>query len=93
MRMVYMSTEQEEQEFARRAAACMAANPKIWTFTDGEIQPGCLFAMRYGLGDDCVVVMRLSDYHVPTNFQNLIREFPATAPAPEQPLDLDDMPF
>jgi hypothetical protein len=87
MRMVYMSTEQDELDFARRAASYMAADPKIFTYTDGPIQQGCLFAVRFGLGDDCVVVMRLAHDHVPTNFQNLIREVPAAPPPVDAEVD------
>lgn len=74
MRMVHLSTEREVQAFAERAARCFAKNPRYWTFSDGDGPvAGELFALRWGLGDDCVVVFRIGD-EMPVNFQQLIRE-------------------
>lgn len=77
--MTYMDHEQETQAFARRAAAHFAKEPGHYTYTDGEIQAGELFAMRYGLGDDCVVVFRIDGAFTPTNYQELVREYQADA--------------
>lgn len=71
MRMTHISAEQAQIDFAKRAAEAFAAEPKMFTF--GDLKPGSLLAMRYGLGDDCVVVMRLDPDHEPVNYQQLIR--------------------
>lgn len=73
MRAVYASEVDAEMAFARKAAAHFARNPKHHTYTDGEIEPGCLLAMRWGLGDDCVLVLRLDERHTPTNYMELVR--------------------
>lgn len=91
MRMTYVSTELEQIEFARKAAEDFALHPKHWSFTDGPIEPGALLALRWGLGDDCVLVLKLDDSFTPANYQQLVREFPTTPP--ESPPALDDCPF
>jgi len=73
MRMVYVSKELEQIEFAKRAAEAFAKNEKLASYTDGEIIPGCFFALRWGLRNDCVVVFKLDCAHVPTNYQELVR--------------------
>lgn len=74
MRCVYMETERERQAFAERAARCFAANPDCWTFSDGDgPMPGEWFALRWGLGDDCVVVFKVGDDE-PVNYGQLIRQ-------------------
>ena len=72
MRMVYIENDREQQDFAERAAKKFAEDPKIVTYTDKEIEPGCFFAVRWGLGEDCVVVLKIDEFHVPTNYQNLV---------------------
>lgn len=74
MRMVTAAEIEEELFFAKNAAAMFAKNPKMMTYTAGEIKPGVLFACRWGCGDDCVVVFKLADDHTPTNYQNLVRQ-------------------
>ena len=73
MMMTYAEDEQQRIDFAKSAARWFAENPKGHTYTAGEIETGALFAMRYGLGDDCVVVFRISHDTPVVNFQNLIR--------------------
>lgn len=81
MRGVNVSEEIEQIEFAKRAAKHFSDNQRHYTFSDGgDIMPGCLLAMRWGLGDDCVLVMKLDDYHVPTNYHQLIEKKPTASP-------------
>lgn len=75
MKMVYMDEDDEIRDFAKRAAKSFAENDKYVTFTDSAIEAGCLFAMRFGLGEDCVVVFRLDEDFEPVNYQQLIEEF------------------
>lgn len=66
--------EQEEQvAFAKEAAAFFAKDTelKFSTWTRGEIVPGCLFAIRWGLGNDCVAVIKLDDFHQPVIYEHL----------------------
>jgi len=62
----------EEIAFAKRAAACFLEKPNVCTYTDGEILPGCLIALRWGLGDDCVLVLKLDESHTPANYHELV---------------------
>jgi len=75
MRTVYTGQIEDELAFARKAAAHFAREPKHSTYTDGAIEPGCFLAIRWGLGEDCVVVVKLDDAHVPTNYAEIVRQF------------------
>lgn len=69
-----MTTRRDEQErlaFAERAARHFAANPDHASF--GDVEPGTFLALRWGMGDDCVLVVRLTD-EPPVNYQGLVRE-------------------
>lgn len=71
MEMTYLKERQEKDAFAVRAARHFEENPECSSFTDGDIEPNAYFALRFGLGNDCVVVFRIDD-ETPTNYQNLI---------------------
>lgn len=72
MRLTDIASELEQIEFAREAAAHFAKNSAHWSYSRGEIQPGERIAMRWGLGDDCVLVFRIGD-ELPTIFAQAIR--------------------
>ena len=72
--MTRMTTKGEELArlaFAEEAAADFAKNPKHWTY--GTLVPGSLLALRWGLGEDCVLVLKLDDYDEQVNYQQLVR--------------------
>lgn len=73
MRMVNVNGIEEELAFAKKAAERFKADPKLITFSNNGPTPGEYMALRWGMGDDCVVVVKLDEYHVPTNYQNLVR--------------------
>lgn len=73
MRMVQMEEERKLHEFVQKAAKSFSENPKFYTFTEDKIDRGVFFAIRYGLGDDCIVVFKISDEMEPVNFQNIIK--------------------
>lgn len=76
MRMVRLDEEGEVRGFAKKAAKNFAENELINTFTDGaDIYAGCLFALRWGFGDDCVLVFRLDEDFEPVNYQQLIETY------------------
>lgn len=66
-----------ELEFAYKAAKDFAANKNHATF--GDIAPGNFLALRWGMGGDCVLVVKL-DWCEPTNYTGLVKEL-----APKQP--------
>ena len=70
-----MSEDDEVRNFAKRAAERFARDDVIYTFTDSDIKAGCLFAMRSGLGNDCVVVFRLDEDFEPINYQQLVKQY------------------
>jgi hypothetical protein len=87
MRQTTVETTMEELDFAQKAAAYFAAHPDKSSY--GDLDPESFLALRWGLGEDCVLVLKLHDYHQATNYTNIIR---AQEPIPEQPIP-DDSPF
>ena len=60
--------------FAQQAAENFAKNPEASTFSLGEIAPGEMLAVRWGLSDDGVLVFTVADDPV-INFRNLVRRY------------------
>ena len=73
MKMIYAEEVSKELDFARRAAERFAKDEKLFTY--GDIESGGFLALRWGLGEDCVVVVKIDSDHIPTNYQQLIREY------------------
>jgi hypothetical protein len=73
MRQVKTSEIHEELAFVKMAAKYFSENKQCHTFTKKDITTGCLFAVRWGLLDDCVVVLRLDDNHEPKIYANVIK--------------------
>lgn len=71
--MTRMTTKADELAriaFADEVAADFAKNPKHWTY--GTLEPGSLLGIRWGLGEDCVLIVKLDDYAEKVNFQNIV---------------------
>ncbi|MCJ7409533.1 hypothetical protein LPQ06_28485, partial [Klebsiella pneumoniae] len=51
----------ERMAFAERAAMHFADHPEHWTYADGNPEAGELLALRWGLLDRAVLVLRVSD--------------------------------
>lgn len=75
-RMTTKADELERLAFAEQAAADFAAHPEHCSYSYGEIKPGAYLALRWGLGNDCVLVLKLCDYFEPVNYQQLVKEKP-----------------
>ena len=58
-------------EFATKAARHFEANPTHQSF--GDIAPGNWLALRWGLGDDCVLVIKQHESEQAANYQQIIR--------------------
>ncbi|WP_396615535.1 hypothetical protein ACHZ97_14780 [Lysobacter soli] len=71
-RHVFMEQEHERQAFAEQAARHFKANPQHWTYSAGEVVSGEWLALRWGLGDDCVLVFKVGDDE-PVIYGQLIR--------------------
>lgn len=74
MQLIDLKEQEEQVAFAKEAAAFFAKNPDKHTMTRKEVVPGCLFALRWGAGDDCVAVIKLDDFHQPVIYQQLITQ-------------------
>ena len=72
MRMTTIEEDEQIQNFAKKAATFFAQDKNLYSFSESSIQKGCLFALRFGLSDDCVLVFRLDNNFEPINFQQLI---------------------
>lgn len=75
MRKIDINDDDEALEFAKRAAKSFAKNKQYYTFTDSEIETGCLFAIRFGFRDGCVVVFRLDEDFEPIEYQQLVTRY------------------
>ena len=70
-RLTTVAQEREQIEFAEKAALHFASHPEHSSF--GEIKQGEYLALRWGLGNDCVLVLKLDEYFEPVNYQQLIK--------------------
>ena len=72
MIMIDFDKEKELEEFARAAAKHFEKNPQHTSFSEKELEAGCLIALRWGLGDDCVLVLKIDDFEQPRVYQRII---------------------
>jgi hypothetical protein len=70
MRMVHLHEIEDQNNFARRAASHFRENENHWSYTDGDIKEGALFALRFGMARDCVLIFEIGSE--PINYQNII---------------------
>lgn len=71
MRQINIEQQLSEIEFVNRAKECFKESAKIRTYTDsGTLEEGELFAMKWGLGDDCIVVFYIGSE--PINYTQVI---------------------
>lgn len=61
MRSTTIHDDMTRIAFAKKAGAHFAANPKHTSYTSGAIEPGEMLALRWGLGEDCVLVLEIGD--------------------------------
>lgn len=74
MEMYYKTNEDERLCFAKKAADCFKRNPDKYTYTEGDIEQGVYFAMRYGFGNDCVLVFKISEDDKVVNYCQFIEK-------------------
>jgi HD-like signal output (HDOD) protein len=70
--MTSVSAETARTDFAKKAAEHFAKNPKHYSF--GEIERGEYLALRWGMGNDCVLVIRQHEDEQAVNFQQAITQ-------------------
>lgn len=72
-RVVYAEVIRDELAFAEEAARHFTEHPNHYSFTrDGDFAPEALLALRWGSGDDCVLVLKLDEIHKPTIYGQMI---------------------
>ena len=71
---VRMRELEEEIAFIKAAADRFEKNPVLATFTTGAIQPGCLFAVRWGLTDRAILVFRLDENTEPHIYMDQLKD-------------------
>ena len=72
--MTSIKEQKDILEFVERASKCMKNNAGINTYTDsGHLDKGELFAIRWGLGNDCIYVFKIDESFEPINFQQALR--------------------
>lgn len=60
--------------FAESAGAYMAQRPHVHSYTEsGDIVPGELCALRWGVGGDAVMVFKIEEFYHPTVYQGEAR--------------------
>ena len=79
MRGVWPHEQDEERAFADKAAKHFAQNPGHFTY-GGDVKPGDMLALRWGLDNDGVVVLKLSEDYTPVNYYGLITQHAAGRP-------------
>lgn len=72
MRHTHVEEALDQIAFAKKAAQHFSVNAKSYTYTEDDIEMGCLLAIRWGGNEDCVLVCKLSAYHEPVNYMKLI---------------------
>lgn len=72
MRVIDLTEQAERTDFATKAAVYFAKNPNKTSYTTGAIETDALFAIRWGLGQDCVLVFRIQDE--PELYENIIQQ-------------------
>jgi len=68
MRSLIVSKEEARIAFAKRAAEMFRKNPELVSYTDNEIVPECLFAVRH---KENILVLKLDEDDIPTTYEGL----------------------
>lgn len=71
-RVTSIDQENEKIEFVKKAAARFKDSPELATFTEGEIEPGCFFAVRWGMHNRAILIFKLDDCFEPVIYGDVI---------------------
>lgn len=74
MKALYLSEEEKKLSFVKEAANFFSTNPTKKSYTSGNITPGEFFALRWGYGEDCILIFKLSEDFIPELYQQVIKE-------------------
>ena len=70
--MTSLSQMEEQVAFVTKVKADFEAHPKRQSF--GGCAPGSFLALRWGMGDDCILLLKLDEYFEPVNYQQAIKK-------------------
>ena len=73
-KVVYLKDEEAKNKFAKEAAKYFSKHPDKYSFTIGEIEPDCFFALRWGMFEDCVLIFKLHENFEPIIYSQIIKE-------------------
>ena len=76
MRIFNELDENEKLAFAKAAAKHFARSPNHRSFSLSDIVPGCYIALRWGLMDRSVLVLKLDDAMDPVIYPEIIHANP-----------------
>ena len=66
---------EEQLAFVARATKCFSEQPETNTYTDmGHVNSGELFAVRWGMGSDCVLVFKVDENYQPIIYSQEIKK-------------------
>lgn len=71
MKQIDLKEVDAERKFAEKAASFFSTNEKAEIF--GDFLPDEFLALRWGIGRDCVLVIKLDARHKPTNYTQAIK--------------------
>ncbi len=72
MKIVSIIEETEKLKFIEEAAEHFAKHPEHSSYTSENIVEGCWFAVRWGLGNDCILAFKVGSE--PELFEQVIKE-------------------
>ena len=75
MRLINPNQEKEAFEFAERAARAFLDDEKMCSYTDdGNIERGQYLALRWGLDNGCVLVLKIDDGFEPRVYEQMAQK-------------------
>ncbi len=73
MRQIHLADTDAEKEFVLEAAKVFQKNPNIISYSyHAQPREGELLALRWGLGNDCVLVLQVDPCYEPAIYENII---------------------
>ena len=68
--MTNLNEQEQQLAFVKEAIDYFNSHEKIYTY--GSLEKGSLFAMRWGMMDDCVLLLKLDEEFTRINYQNCL---------------------
>lgn len=72
MRHINIEDEEEKHKFVKEVAKAFNENKDLASY--GDLEPGSYLALRWGLGNDCILVLKLDEYFQQENYSGLLNK-------------------